>query len=473
MGLLEKKYKLLYINGKRYYEFDMTNSLPSLDETVPYYFKYKDIEIYASAWNKMTLSILSALDEREPKTEEELLNIHYYWTKTDIFSRDKRTNYTPYKNLFLNTNHTATHAMMNIQGLLKEYNVPLNECTFYIRRHFVSEPKEVKEMVRAKTINCFSKMLALKEFDQERIGKIISNFATVNKFLSKVSPGYNDFFLFDDYYYFTNYKVKVLEYLEKKFYSEQDKNYRIIKRYLEYLDDYYKNRPLYDHLSSNSIEKKYVQTLDNEIEALFISLKSEIIVINKLYARLKMMQPQLLDSLDDFNNPKGLYFIVRVYLSKKYYFKEPFISKNKNPNLNNDEIIYSYAYSLDEITVSKINQYVDKMHLKKLDNILALFEDAADEYVQTEESKLVKKDKLDLSPELQEKIKSELLFYIDSFGTIDSETYMGYNALPNVGLEWNKYLLLGLCRSFFDDSICIKLKGDKYKKLEYLLLKKN
>ncbi|WP_373435832.1 hypothetical protein, partial [Metamycoplasma equirhinis] len=88
----------------------MSEMLPSLEDTVPYYFKYKDIEIYSSAWNKMTLEILTAIDNISPKTDEELLNIHYYWTKTDIFSVDKRANYTPFRNLYLNTNHTSSHA---------------------------------------------------------------------------------------------------------------------------------------------------------------------------------------------------------------------------------------------------------------------------------------------------------------------------------------------------------------------------
>ena len=44
---LVERYKIHFINGKRYYEFNMSEMLPSLEDTVPYYFKYKDIEIKA------------------------------------------------------------------------------------------------------------------------------------------------------------------------------------------------------------------------------------------------------------------------------------------------------------------------------------------------------------------------------------------------------------------------------------------
>lgn len=466
---LIEKYKIHFINGKRYYEFNMSETLPSLEDTVPYYFKYKDIEINSSAWNRMTLEILTAIDSINPKSDEELLNIHYHWTRTDIFSLDKRTNYTSFKNLYLNTNHTSTHAMMNIQGLLKAYNISLNECYFLIRRHFSVEPKEVKLHIRAMTIHAFSKSLQLNGYTSDRIGVIISNFETINKMLSKVSPGYNDFFLFDDYYYFTNYKVKLIEWLGKKHYSKQDKTYRAVKRCLDYLDDFYKNRKFYEILSNENVSDSIIKIIGDEIEILFKSLNSDVIVSNKLYARMRMMHINELNSLGQLNNPKDVYRLAKTYYSKKYYFKEPFISKDKNSNLSNDEIIYSYAYTLDEISILKLNQFADKMHLKKLDNYLQFFEEISDDYIQTNESKLVKKDKLDIDPEVLDKIKNELTYYLESYCIIDSESYAGYNVFPSINIVWNKYLLLGLCRTYFKEIISIQYKGKQYKNIAFKL----
>lgn len=467
--LLKIKYKIHIINKKRYYEFGMTSPLTFLNETVPYFFKYKNIEIYSSAWNKMTIEILRALDNMSPKTEEELLNIHYHWTKTDIFSKAKRTNYSPFKNLYLNTNHTSTHAMMNIQGLLEAYNVPLDECFFLLRRHIVVEPAEVKENIKTETIDIFSKYLKLKGINNERIGKIINNFSVINNTLSKVSPGYNDFFLFDDYCYFTNYKFKVIKYLEKRAYSDLDKNYRIVKRCLEYLDDFYKNREVYDYLVANEINKSFIDLIGNEIVVLFNSLNSNVILSGKLYARIRMLYPEEVSKIGLLNNSKVIYLLAKTYYANRYYFKEPFISKDKNPNLNNDEIIYAYAYSLDEITVLKLNQYIDKMHLKKLDNYLQFFNNLADDYVQVEESKLIKKENLDINSNQLDEIKKELLYYLESFGNLQSELYFSYNILPAISIDWNKYLLLGLCRSYFSDIIAVKYLGKQYKRLEFIL----
>lgn len=466
---LIEKYKLHLINGKRYYEFDMTESLPTLEDTVPYYFKYKDIEIYGSAWNRITIDILEAIDNINHKTNEELLNVHYYWTKTDIFSTEKRTNYLPFRDLYLNTNHTATHAMMNIQGLLKVYGIPLEECYFLIRRHISAEPIEVKTYFRSLTIPAFSKSLQLKGYSNDRIGVIVSNFDQINKMLSKISSGYNDFFLFDNYYYFTNYKVKLMDWLEKRRYSTQDKTYRVVNKCLTLLDDFYKNRNFYDSIFSMTLPENIVDVIGNEIEALFATLKSDVIVASKLYARMRMLHLAELDKLKKLNNANDLYRLARIYYSNKYYFKEPFISKDKDSNLSNDEIIISYAYSLDEITVSKLNQYAEKMHLKKLDNYLQFFDDIKDDYVQVEEAKLIRKDILDIDTVKLSNIKNDLLFYLDSFGNIDSESYNGYGSLPLIGITWNKYLLVGLCRSYFTNEILIKYDGKQYKKFTYKL----
>lgn len=94
-------------------------------------------------------------------------------------------------------------------------------------------------------------------------------------------------------------------------------------------------------------------------------MSSEIIVSNKLYARMRMLYPDKLNMLGKLNNSKDVYTLAKIYYSDKYYFKNTYICKNKNANLSNDEIIYSYAYTLDEISIFKLNQYIDKMHLKK------------------------------------------------------------------------------------------------------------
>ncbi|MBR5005992.1 MAG: hypothetical protein IKY07_02745, partial [Clostridia bacterium] len=88
------------------------------------------------------------------------------------------------------------------------------------------------------------------------ISTVITNFEVINKYLAQVSPGYNDFFLFDDYSYFVNYRIKVFEYLEdEKHYSSADRKYRIISNCLWYLDDYYRNKSFWDSNAKNPLPR--------------------------------------------------------------------------------------------------------------------------------------------------------------------------------------------------------------------------
>ncbi len=466
--LIEEKYKIVYENNKRYYVFDMLITLPVLDNVVPYFFKYRDIEIYEASWNRMTIKILEEIDKLNPKSEEELLGISYFWSKQDVFTRNKKTNHSTFKNLFLNTNHSSTHAMMSIQCLLKAYSINLSECYFLVRKHPVAEPIEVREYYRNETIAKFKKCLELNGFKQERINNIIKNFDYINKFLNKVSSGYIDFFLFDDYYCFSNYKSKTLEVIQRKFKTD-DKTYIVIKRCLGYLDDFYKNSDYYVWLSNNSVDPSLVELFEKEINFLFNSLKTNILVANKLFGRMILIHKNEMVSLGKMNNSVGLYKICSILLKTKFYFKEPYISKEPIMDLTNDQIIYSYAYSLEEFTINDLSNYAEKMHLKKLDNYLAFINDSADDYVQVDRDRLISKNILKINDDLLRLIKKELLFYINSFGKIDSEKYCGFSALPKINFEWNKYLLIGIIRSYFMDSFEIEYTINNYKKLAYII----
>ena len=444
----------------------MLTTLPLLENTIPYFFKYKDIEIYEASWNKMTIKILKEIDKRNPKTEDELLKIKYYWSKQEVFTINKKINHYPFKTIFLNTNHSSTHAMMSIQCLLKAYNVNLSDCYFLIRKHHVAEPLEVREYYRNKTIIKLKKCLEINGFIEERINNVIKNFDYINKFLRKVSQGYIDFFLFDDYSYFINYKNKVIENVQKVL---NKKNYIVIKRCLDYLDDFYKNFDFYEWLSNNNVNFALVNAFEKEINFLFNNLNTNIIVAKKLYGRMIILYKNEMSSLGIMNNSEGIFKICKVFLKNKFHFKEPYISRSPITNLTNNQIIYFFAYSLEEFTIKELNNYIDKMHLKKLDSYLTFINDLADDYVQVDIDRFISKNIFKINSDLLEQIKRELIFYINSFDKIDSEKYCGYSALPKINYEWNKYLLIGIIKSYFQDSFNIEYKNNNYKKLVYVI----
>ena len=129
----------------------------------------------------------------------------------------------------------------------------------------------------------------------------------------------------------------------------------------------------------------------------------------------------------------------------------------------------SYAYDQDEISVTKLNNYANKMHLKKLMNYLAFFIDISDDYVQVDQERAVRKELFDLEEDKLDKIEKELIYHIKSFGNINSESFVGYSSLPNTGRMWNKYLLLGVVRSYLNDTFKIDYSNGTYKTFTFTI----
>lgn len=467
MGLIEEKYNIYYINDKRIYVEDLSKTL-MLENTIPYMFEYKDIRIYDSAWNRITLKILEAIDAINPKDSHELLELKYKWSNSPVFSEYQFSNFQPFKDIFLNTNHTAIHACMNIQLLLTTYGIPLEECKMHIRRHPQAEPKEVRDYYREITLNGYKKVLMLIGLSQKGIDTTINNMEIINKrFLAEVSKGFNDFYLFDDYYYFVNYKQKTLEYLNKRYYGTPYVDAAV--RALGYLDVYYKNKKVFDDFNKIGLMLKNRESIDKEINYLFDQTSIKAISISKLISRLKIINSELMSSIAPYNANDSFYAIINSLFYKKYYFKKPFIALDSSISLSYDDLLMSYLYTQEEFTVSSVNKYADKMHFKRPDSYLTLLNDISDDYVQVSLDKCISKEKFLISNNDLELIKKEVSYYINSFGSINTKEYNGYSQLPKIEYNWNKYLLIGIIRTFLSDCFIIEPTSNSYDLTDYVI----
>ena len=465
-----EKYKIHLINGRRYYEYNVNEKLPLLDYTIPYYFKYEDIEIYDNRWMFLAQKLVQELDKRNPKPDDYLLGVRYSWSKTDVFSKTKKTNYLPFRNLYLNTNHTSTHALMSIQCLLRAYDVDPSKCFLLINRHPVAEPIEVRDYIIAQERRAFSKSLMANHFNFSKISKVISNFETINKILAKTTPSFDNFYLFDDYYYFLNYKQKVID-RAKEIYQDKPQNLELIKKYLDFYDDYMRNKKFFQEYDSKAVSLEFKERIKKEIEYLFLSLKSSVLTSSKIYSRLKLLCPEQMNKIVLFNTPKGLFEFLKLNFNDSYYFQEPYVSKAQISGLTTEEIITNYAYSLEEFDIQKLNEYADKMHIKRMSNYIAFIIECSDDYVLVEQGTLKKKSLLDIEASYLSELTNALLFYINSYGNIDTRTYKGYSSLPRLkrGQPMDKNLLFGLVLSYLKDQFDIENLGGTYKDFHYLI----
>ena len=464
---IEEKYNIIYMNNKRYYVVSL-DERPLMENTVPYSFEYKGIKVYDSAWNRITVKILECIDKLNPKNKEELLKLEYTWSKTSVFSNEKKTNFLPFKDIYVNTNHTAIHAFMNIQLLLSAYGIDLKECSMIIRRHPSAEPSDARNYYREQTISGFKRCMMLSGFSQKKIDIVLNNFNIINiKFLRAVSSGFDDFYLFDDYTYFQSYMNKTIEYVNKKYYGTP---YVIATvNGLKYLDSYYKNKSFFDKYNLKNVNTEVKEEIANEINVIIEKMGATCISASKLYSRIKITKAYLLDKCDKINNHEDFFILVSLILKDRFDFNKPFIFIKGKEGLKNDDIIIANAYSKDVFTIKDLNSFSDAMHLKRIDNYLKFIDDCSNDYVQVDVGTFISKSSFNISKFELQKIEREVKFYINSFGDMKLDSYNDYDVFPKLEKNWNNYLLAGIIRSYLNDTFEIKYTSNTYNKTNFII----
>ena len=415
----------------------------------------------------MTVKILSLLDTYKSVSDEQKLSLEYGWSRAEVFSQTPRVNFVKCGNLYLNTNHTATHALMNIKLLLNTYEVDYSECELLISKHPSVENSEVREFYRNRCIKGFKYSLKLKGIENEKIDIIVKNFIFLNRVLDNVSPGFNDFFLFEDYTYFIGYKNKTIEYTKKQY--GDTKKERAIEKTLEYLDDYYRNDHIYEILIEKPISDDFRDSIKKEIETLFALLKTNVISASKLFARMGMIYENEMNSLGELNNETDFYALVRVLFRKEYYYKKPFIMREKEAIIDSESLLYNYACGLEQFRVGDLTDYADKMHIKGLNNYAEFLERFSDNYVRADVDLMVKKELVDVSDDAKVKIDKELSYFINSYGPINTKNFFAYDDFPEIGYEWNKYLLIGVVMTFLPSKYKVERTKGTYKACEFII----
>ena len=218
MDELYSKYNIVHIEGCRYYIVDLKVKEFFFENTLPYCCVIDGVELYDSSWKGMIVKVAEELDRVNPKSKDELLSMRNTWGKQDVFSDKKKSNYQSFKDIFINANHTAVHAMWTIQLLLSEYEANLDNCKFILRRLPLAEPKEIREFEKGKTLSEFKEYLASNySYDERMIEVTIKNIELINsKILPMFAKGYYDLFLIEVPTYYYNYAGKALELIKTK-----------------------------------------------------------------------------------------------------------------------------------------------------------------------------------------------------------------------------------------------------------------
>ena len=220
------------------------------------------------------------------------------------------------------------------------------------------------------------------------------------------------------------------------------------------------------YLSKLNINDKTKVELKEFIDNQFSLLNSHLLSSKKIYARLLLTNKELYKKLNLKNGHFQLFSMMKV-MYPEYYYHRPFIS-NEDTSINtNYTVIRSYIEKYEKFNIKTIQDYQRKMNITGIYNYLQFMEDMSDDYVQIDISTMLKKDKLNICSSELENIKKSVDLILNNFGVINTEKFKGYSLLPKIKYGWNKYLLIGILRTFYSDDYEIINTGNKYSNTDF------
>lgn len=226
----------------------------------------------------------------------------------------------------------------------------------------------------------------------------------------------------------------------------------------------------YIYFDKLNISEETIIELKRFIDNLFIKMDSTILTAKKIYANLNILNKVLFDKLHitaklgDFE----LFSIIQYLYKNDYFYSRPIISLNEDFTTSSYLLIKEYVRRFDKFNFTDIKNYIYKMNIGGLYSYMAFMEDLSDEYVQISKDGMIKKDKLDISKENLLKIK-ELIDLILKTNDLKTEEFNGYFMLPKLNRPWNKYLLVGIVRSYYRDEYEIENTAKFYDQTDFII----
>lgn len=226
----------------------------------------------------------------------------------------------------------------------------------------------------------------------------------------------------------------------------------------------------YIYIDKLNITQETKEELKQYIDNLFEKMESKILTAQKIYANLSIMNREILNKLHitarfgDFE----LFSIIKNLFKEDYYYSRPVISKEENFTTSSYLLIKEYVRKMDKFNYNDIKNYIYKMHIGGIWSYINFMEDLSDEYVQINKDSMMKIEKFEISEDKLERIKEfiDLLLKGKEFRT---DNFDGYFMLPKLNKPWNKYLLIGIIRSYFKDEYEIENTTKFYDTTEFIV----
>lgn len=235
---------IVFEGQRRYYVEDLSQRDYTLESTTPYQIDILGHVIDEHTWVHLIRKITELLLSIFPDFRDKIVDFQCPWSKAKMITNEPRTNYRPIAGeLYVNCNHTALHSCWMIQDLLDFFGVDKSTVSFLIHRPSGAEPKHVKEYIENRFKRNYALFIQRKtnkgEEYSDKVIRLTEKY--LNSKLRKVSKSYTSLFLFDDNATLSNYVKKIREMITVDV-KLDEKNKRVLNKYLDYLVEFYKEK---------------------------------------------------------------------------------------------------------------------------------------------------------------------------------------------------------------------------------------
>lgn len=226
----------------------------------------------------------------------------------------------------------------------------------------------------------------------------------------------------------------------------------------------------YIYVDKLNITDEIKKELKEYVDSLFVVLDSKLLTAQKIYASLAIKNKELLNKLHltsrfgDFE----LYYLLKYLYKNDYYYSRPIISLEENFTTSAYVLAQEYVRRLDKFNYGDIKSYLYKMNLGIIYSYLVFMEDMSESYVQINKDSMLKKEKLNLTEEKLKEIHDFIEMVVKE-KELRTDNFDGYFMLPRIEKPWNKYLLVGIIRSYFSNEFEIENTTNYYDTTDFIV----
>lgn len=227
----------------------------------------------------------------------------------------------------------------------------------------------------------------------------------------------------------------------------------------------------YIYFQNLKITNILVYELKKCIDETFEELNVNIISAKKVYSSLLRRNTHTLKDIAIIDDSYSLFSLIKFLFKDEYAFSRPLISLDKNANISAYSLIANHISRLRSFNFHTIKEYTERMNIRGLYSYLEFMEDNSDEFVQINVDTMIKKEKFLLNSVQMTEIKIVLERLFNFLKSINTKYFKVFDIFPKISYQWNKYLLVGIIRSYFNNCYNIKNIGNTYDNVDFLITK--